>query len=296
MASIVIAGGTGLLGRALAAALRRDGHTVTVLTRQPTAPGEVRWSPDTPDAAWTALVDNAAAVVNLAGTSIASGRWTAARKRAIRESRLTATRALVQAMRDAGRPPALLLNASAVGYYGVRGDEPLVEQSPAGQDFLAEVCRAWEAAAHQASPAARVVLLRSGVVLARDGGALPQLARPFRFFAGGPAGSGEQYVSWIHLHDWIEMARWLLADTTVDGPVNATAPAPVTNAELASALGRALHRPARLRAPAFALRLLLGEMADALILGGQRVLPAAATGRGFTFRYPTIDLALGEVW
>jgi NAD dependent epimerase/dehydratase family enzyme len=260
MARIIVAGGTGLLGTALAEALRLDGHSVVALSRRPTHPHEVRWSPAEGLGAWTSALDDAQAVVNLAGVSIASGRWTAARKAAIRESRRQATGALVRAI------------------------------------TAADVCREWEAIALQASPVSRVVLLRSGVVLARNGGALPQLALPFKLFAGGPAGTGQQFLSWIHMHDWVTMVKWALATPTVEGALNVTAPAPVTNEEFSRTLGRVLGRPSLLRAPAFALRLVLGEMADALVLGGQRVLPEVARERGFVFSYPTLEPALREIY
>lgn len=296
MPTIVIAGGTGLLGSALAGALGADGYTVTILTRHPRRPGDVRWMPESADASWTSAIDGAAAVINLAGESIAGGRWTAARKAAILESRLQATGALVRAIAAVGTPPPVFISASAVGYYGVRGDDPVTEDTPPGSDFLAHVCRQWEAAAQRAPTSARLVLLRTGMVLARDGGALPQLAMPFRFFAGGPAGSGRQVMSWVHIDDWLAVVRWSLATTTVAGPVNVTAPMPVTNTEFAATLGRVLGRPSFLPAPAFALRLALGEMADALVLGGQRVLPAVAQREGFRFRYPALEPALRHLY
>lgn len=236
------------------------------------------------------------AVINLAGTSIASGRWTAARKASIHQSRTQATRALVKAIADAPQPPPVFISGSAVGYYGARGDEPATEATPPGSDFLADVCRDWEAIANQAAARSRVVLMRSGVVFAREGGALPQLVLPFKLFAGGPAGSGRQFVSWIHLHDWVALVKWALGTATIAGPLNATAPTPVTNEELSQTIGRVLGRPSFLRAPSFALRLILGEMADALVLGGQRVVPEVAQRNGFAFRYPTVESALKEIY
>ena len=296
MPTIVVAGGTGLLGTALVSALRTDGHQVAVLTRRPARDGDVFWSPGGRERAWTSVLDDAEAVINLAGASIADGRWTMARKAAIRDSRTQATGDLVRAIADAKRPPAVFVSSSAIGIYGTRGDEPATEDAAPGSDFLASVCREWEAVARQAAPTSRVVLLRTGVVLARDGGALPQLALPFRLFAGGPLGSGTQCVSWIHLHDWLAMVKWALTSAGVSGPINLTAPFPVTNAEFARTLGRVLGRPAWLRTPAFALRLVLGEMADALVLGGQRVLPDAAQKQGFVFRYPTLEPALRDIY
>lgn len=293
---VVVTGGTGFLGGALVAALRADGHVVVVLTRRPArSSGELQWTPSATREPWVGAFEGAGAVVNLAGEPIAEGRWTAARKQRILASRVEATRAVVAALRETGARGAALLSGSAVGYYGTHRDEPLDESSPVGYDFLATVCREWENEALEAADA-RVVLLRTGFVVARDGGALPQLALPFRFFAGGPLGSGRQVISWIHRDDWIAMVRWALATETVRGPINLTAPAPVTNREMASAIGRALHRPSFIPAPAFALRLALGEMADALILNGQRVLPRVAQERGFAFRYRSVDEALAEIY
>jgi len=291
---VVVAGGTGLLGTALVDALRTEGHQVSVLSRRPRRVGDVLWSPDGGSQAWTATLGDADVVVNLAGTSIGSRRWTVTRKTEIRDSRLEPTRQLVRAIAAARHPPGVFLSASAVGVYGSRDGGPHTEASPAGTDFLASVCREWEAVAAEAAATSRVVLLRSGVVLAREGGALAQLALPFRFYAGGPVGSGAQYMSWIHLYDWVAMVRWALTSSDVSGPLNVTSPFPVTNREFAQTLGRVLGRPAVLRAPAFAVRLALGEMADALVLGGQRVMPERASQGGFVFRYPTLEPALQE--
>lgn len=291
---MVIAGGTGFLGSQLAASLRAGAHDVTVLTRRVTGRNQARWSPGDPSPEATRALADADGIVNLTGSSIAEGRWTAARKAEILASRVDTTRALAAAVRSAGRPVAFL-SGSAVGYYGCTDDTPLTEHSPAGTDFLAGVCRAWEGEALEAGPEARIVLLRTGIVLSRRAGALPQLALPFRLFAGGPAGSGSQYMSWIHEQDWVSMAQWALT-APVSGPMNVTAPEPVTNEAFSAALGRALHRPSWLRAPAFALRLGLGEMADALILGGQRVMPRVALDGGFAFAHTRVDDALGAIY
>jgi uncharacterized protein (TIGR01777 family) len=294
---VVVTGGTGFLGGALVESLRREGHQVVVLTRgRATRPGLVAWEPAETAGAWVREFDGADAVVNLAGEPIAAGRWTAARKNAIRSSRVDATRAVVAALRAVGSR-AVLLSGSAIGYYGIeRGDEPLDESAPAGTDFLASACRDWEHEALAGGASGRVVLLRTGLVLDSGGGALAQLALPFHLYAGGPMGSGRQVMSWIHRDDWTAMARWLLDDATVNGAVNMTAPQPVTNREMATALGRALHRPSFVPAPAFALRLVLGEMADAMILNGQRVLPRVALNGGFTFQYASLDQALAEIY
>ena len=273
---VVVTGGTGFLGAALVGALRSDGHDVIVLTRRPArAPGEVQWAPAAGLDVWARSFEGAGAVVNLAGEPIAEGRWTAARKRAILSSRLEATSGVVAALRAAGAPGATLLSGSAIGYYGTPGDAPLDESSPAGTDFLATVCREWEAEAREAD--ARVVLLRTGLVLARGGGALQQLALPFHFFAGGPLGSGRQVMSWIHRDDWIAMVRWALASPGVHGPLNLTAPAPVTNREMATALGRALHRPSFMPAPA--VRAAARPRRDGRRHGAQRPARAAARRR-----------------
>lgn len=285
----VIAGGTGFLGSALAASLRLDGHHVVVVTRHPEGQD---------DAAWTdpSVFGGADVVVNLAGDPLDKGRWTPERKASILESRIHATETVVKAMSKAATHPRVLLNASAIGVYGAHGAEALTEASPTGADFLASVCVAWEAAAMGAAWMTRVVLLRTGLVLDRTRGALPKLALPFRLFAGGRVGSGEQYWSWIHREDWVRMVRWAIDTQTIKGPLNITAPGPVTNREFTHVLARTLGRPAYAPAPAFALRAVLGEMADAIILSGQRVLPARATTTGFQFRYPDLESALREIY
>ena len=235
-------------------------------------------------------------MINLAGAPIIGPRWTPARKAVIRESRVRPTSVLVNALMASPTPP-VLIHGSAVGLYGARDDEPATEETKPGSDFLASVVSDWERAAIEAAPATRVVLLRTGVVLSKEGGALPKLALPFHFLMGGPVGSGRQYVSWIHRDDWVSMVQWAIASESVSGPLNATAPHPVTNEELARALGSALRRPAIIRTPAAAVRLALGaEMADAAILSGQRVLPAKAQALGFRFAYPTIGAALRSIY
>lgn len=307
---MVVTGGTGLVGRALVAALAADGHGVVVATRRPQAAAglgagvqALPWPAGSPagargegDAAWRDALAEADAVVHLAGASIAAGRWTPERKERIRASRIESTRLVVDALAQASPRPRVLVSGSAVGYYGPRGDEELTEADGPGHDFLSEVCVAWEAEARRAEElGARVVLVRTGLVLAPDGGALPRMARPFRFFLGGPVGSGRQWISWIHRADWVELVRWIIGNDAVSGPVNATAPQPETSAAFSRELGRVLHRPARLRVPAVALRLALGEMADALLVGGQRVVPARALAMGFAFRYPALPPALSSV-
>jgi len=298
---IVVAGGTGFLGRALVDSLAADGHAVTILTRRaPTTRDRVRmvtWTPNGSAGSWASEISGADAVVNLAGESIGGRRWTAQQKRRILDSRLDATRSLVAAIAGAASAPSVLLSASAVGYYGPHGDEIITEDSPAGGDFLADVCARWEAAAQAAAhDRTRVVRMRTGLVLERDGGALPQMLPPFWFGAGGPVGSGRQYWPWIHRADWIALARWVLQTSGVAGAVNATAPNPVTNTDFARALGKALHRPSFMPAPGFALRIILGEMADGLLLSGQRAIPRRAEQGGFTFAYRRVDEALGAIF
>lgn len=315
MMKIVIAGGTGFLGSPLAGVYAEEGHDVRVLTRR-LPPGEARHEPGTgmpgvtrvgwkvdggedgaAAAALTALVEDADAVINLAGESIGDKRWTAQRKAQLRDSRIHSTRALVNAIASAAKPPRVLVSASGVGYYGASGNEPKTEDSPAGTDFLAQLCEDWEAEARRAAGAGtRVVLLRTGMVIERSGGALEKMIPAFRFFAGGRMGSGRQYVSWIHRLDYLEMVRWIIGTPAVEGAVNATAPHPVTNREFARALGRGLKRPALVTAPSFALKILLGEMAGPLVLTGQRVLPARAQAHGYRFRYLEIDMAMRGIF
>lgn len=293
---ILVSGGSGFLGTALGDSLRHEGHQVTTLTRTPRHHRDLAWSPES-GASAIPVINETDVVVNLAGASIAGGRWTDARKQAIRGSRVAATRALADVIRSARRPPPVFISASGIDVYGARGDEPVTEDTPPGSGFLASVCREWEAEALAAAGRTRVVLLRSAVVLARNGGALPQLARPFWFFVGGPLGSGRQYMSWIHLDDWVGMVRWAIGTAAITGPLNVTSPQPVTNRQLAQTLGRVLRRPSFVPAPAAALRLMLGgEMADALLLGGRRAVPARALATGYAFRYPDLESALRAIY
>ncbi len=305
---IVIAGGTGFLGSPLAEVYAEEGHDVRVLTRG-LAPGDSRhdpgtgvpgvtrvgWQPNGESGPWAHVVHGADAVINLAGESIADLRWTPQRKALLRDSRILATKSLVVAIAAAKAPPRVFVSGSAVGYYGPCGDEPLTEDSRAGDDFLANLCVDWETEARRATTSTRLALLRTGIVLERAGGALAKMITPFRLFAGGPIGSGRQYMSWIHRLDWLEMVRWIVDNAQVTGPVNATAPHPVTNRHLSRALGRALHRPALVPAPGFALKIVLGEMAESLVTG-QRVLPERAKSLGFHFRYPEIEQAFRGIF
>jgi len=298
---IVIAGGTGFLGMALVRALSPD-HDIVILSRRPSAPGPPRvsvapWTPDGTSGSWTAVLDGAGAVVNLAGESIAGRRWTAAQKTRILDSRLLATRSLATAIASASRPPAVFVSGSAVGYYGPLGDEGATEDHAPGSDFLASVCVKWEGQALAASSArTRVVCARTGIVLDRREGALPKMLPPFWLGAGGPVGSGRQYWPWIHLGDWVALVRYAIENQAVSGALNVTAPNPVQNRDFARALGRVLHRPAVLPTPGFALKLLLGEMAEGLLLSGQRAIPAKAEQLGFRFSYRDLDPALRAIF
>src|SRR2546426_10460410 len=273
---VAIAGASGLIGTEVVRALRARGDEALALPRFGTAP----WS-----------VDGADAVVNLAGASVAGKRWTPAYKKEIVDSRLLTTRALIDAIRSAKRKPRVLVNASAVGYYGGRGDEVLEESAAAGSDFLASVGRQWEAEAQRAP--VRAVQVRTGIVLSARGGALGQMLPPFKAFVGGPIGTGKQWFPWIHLADEVGLILWVL-DGTVRGALNAVAPNPVRMKDFAHALGSALHRPALFSVPALVLRLGLGEMAEVL-LEGQRAVPRKALDGGYRFRFPELKGALADL-
>jgi hypothetical protein len=276
---VVITGGSGFIGRAIAERLRASGHTFTAVSlRTPPSPR---------------VFTGCDAVVHLAGEPVAQ-RWTAAAKERIMNSRVQGTRTLVAALRQ--QPPAVLISASAIGYYGSRGDEILTEDSLPGSDYLAQVTVAWEQEARLAEPfGVRVVTPRIGVVLGRGGGALPKMALPFRFGVGGRLGDGKQWASWIHLDDLIALIEFSIATTALRGAVNAVAPNPVTNADFTRELAAALHRPAIFPVPAAALKLLLGEMSQ-VVLGSQRVIPQAALGAGFQFRFTKAGEALQQIF
>ncbi|HXH39313.1 MAG TPA: TIGR01777 family oxidoreductase [Thermoanaerobaculia bacterium] len=297
MKRIVVAGGSGFIGEPLVRRLLGRGDDVAVLTRNPAnvrAGRALPWNPPS-EGSWGGDVAASDVIINLAGENVGGGRWTEARKRRVMESRVFATTVLVFAMAREPDRPRTLINASAIGFYGDRGDEVLDEDSSPGTGFLTEVTKRWEEVARTAEPFARVVILRLGVVLAADGGALAKLLLPFRLGAGGPMGSGRQWMSWIDREDVLRMFEWSIDHGSARGIYNVTAPEPATNRDLAKALGRALHRPAVLPAPAFALRLILGaEMADEMLLSGQRVLPRRATEEGFQFGYPELDAALAH--
>jgi len=290
----LITGGSGFIGRALCRSLVDDGHKVAVLTRsalhaRSRLPANVMLIETLSDAG------DADAIVNLAGENLANGRWTVSRKREIRESRMGTTRRLLEWIALRGNKPRVLVSGSAVGWYGPRGDEKLGEDAGPGEDFAAMLCRDWEDEAGKAAAlGVRACLIRTGIVLDAQGGALMKMLLPFRFGLGGRLGDGRQWMSWITRADLVALIRWLVETESASGPYNATAPAPVTNAEFVRTLGAVLRRPAVLPAPAFALRLLLGEMAD-LLLTGQRVVPVRAREQGFGFRYSELPEALRAI-
>ena len=291
---MLVSGSHGLVGRALVKSLIDDGHEVVRLVRHDRTLGafEIEWHPNQGrvDAQQLEGFD---AVFHLAGESIASGRWTDEKKRAIRDSRVNGTKLLSEALAQLAQPPDVLVCASAIGYYGNRGDEVLTEDSNPGNDFLALVCVEWEAATRAAAEKGiRTVNSRFGIILDRDGGALAKMLTPFRMGIGGRVGDGKQWMSWITLADVVTGLKFMLLDTAARGPVNFVAPKPVTNAEFTHTLGRVLSRPTFLPVPAFGARLAFGEMADALLLASQRVQPAVLEDKGFPFYWPTLEPAL----
>ena len=292
---ILVTGASGLVGSALVQLLANGGHEVVRLGRTAPGPADLRWDPDA-GALDAAALEGFDGVIHLAGENIAAGRWNAARKRRIRESRVQGTRLLARTLAGLERPPRVLVSASAVGFYGDRGDEELSEESPAGTGFLSEVCREWEAATEAAAgKGIRVVHARLGVVLSRDGGALAKMLMPFKLGAGGIVGNGRQYMSWITLEDTAAALAHLLVTETAAGPVNVVAPAPVTNREFTKTLGRVLRRPTLFPLPAFVARVVFGEMADALLLGSTRVKPASLLDSGYVFRHGSLEEGLRAV-
>lgn len=303
---VFVTGGTGLIGSKLVRRLQQQNDKVTLLTRRPEAAHAAMGSEctivagdPTQPGPWMEAVDDCEAAVNLAGENLFTKRWNADFKRVLRDSRINSTQNVVQALARKGRgatgQPKVLVNASAVGYYGPRGDEELTEESPPGNDFLAQLCVEWEREAREAELLSiRVASVRIGVVLDKEGGALGRLLPPFRMGMGGPTGSGRQWISWIHHEDLVGILLLALDNMTVQGSINAMAPNPVTNRDFAHVLGQALSRPALLSTPEFALRMLLGEVAD-VVLTGQRVLPKKALALGYAFRFPALNEALVDV-
>lgn len=299
---VVVTGGTGFIGRALCAELIKAGHAVIALTRDVEVAGPllgdhvetVEWNADL-GGAWKSSIDGADAVVNLAGESIGDKRWTAARKQIIIGSRLAATNALVEAIGKAKRKPEVMINMSAIGYYGSHGDEVVTESDPPGNDFLATTTKQWEDAARKVEATGiRLVLLRTGIVLEDGGGALARLLTPFRLFVGGPLGSGKQWFSWIHRDDVIGLFRFALENKNVKGVMNATAPEPLTNKEFCATLGKVMGRPSWAPVPGFVLKIILGEM-SMMVLTGQRVMPVAAEKAGYKFKYRKAEEALAAI-
>lgn len=299
---VVVTGGSGFIGRALCRSLSQKGHRVTVLTTHGRAASQlfgasvttVQWN-GRDGGAWETSLEGTDAVVNLAGAPIADGRWTNARKRLLTESRVGLTKRLVEAISQRSAKPRVLISASGIGYYGANDDVVLTETAPRGDGFLAELCVEWEREARRASDfGSRVVLLRTGMVLERDGGALPKMLLPFRLFAGGPIMPGTQWVSWIHRDDHIGLIEWALATPPVSGPINAVAPEPERMKAFCSTLGRVLHRPSWLPVPESLLFLGLGELGTVMTTG-QRVSPQKALHGGYMFKYPTLEPALRAI-
>jgi uncharacterized protein len=294
---ILVSGSHGLVGKALAPSLERDGHEVFTLVRGKARPGvhEIEWHPNQNEIAAGSL-EGFDSVIHLAGESIASGRWTEEKKRRIRDSRVKGTTLLSEALAKLENPPQTFICASAIGYYGDRGDDILTEASPPGNDFLAGVCVEWEQdTGAAAEKGIRVVNARFGIILSADGGALQKMLTPFRLGLGGKIGSGKQWMSWIALDDVVDGIRFALANDSLRGPVNFVAPNPVTNAEFTKTLGKVLSRPTIFPVPAFAARLVFGEMADALLLSSQLVEPAKLKQTGYQFKYSGLESALRHV-
>lgn len=299
---VIITGGTGMIGRALSHALLAENHLVTILSRHPDsardmAPGisVEKWDGKTTEG-WAHLVDGADAVVHLAGAGIADGLWTEKRKQIIRESRIQSGLAIRQAIEQAEKKPEVLIQASAVGYYGQEHDDEIItEESSPGTDFLAKVCFDWEiTTAPVTQMGVRRAVIRTGIVLSNYGGAFPKMKLPFRFFAGGSLGSGKQWMPWIHIVDEVRAIQYLLNHKNLDGPFNLSAPNPVTNQKFSQIVGSQMGRPAFMPAPAFAIKAVLGDMST-ILLDGQRAVPEKLEEAGFTFTYPTAQEALSQL-
>lgn len=298
---VIITGGTGLIGRALAEQMAGDGHEVIVLSRDPGRAKDfsdrvrlVKWDGRTPQG-WSQWVDGAGAIVNLAGAGLADRLWTKSRKQILLDSRIWAGQAVAEAVAASERKPGVVIQVSAVGYYGPHQEEMIEESDPPGDDFLADLCRRWEASTRPVEDhGVRRVILRTGLVLSRKGGVLPRLLLPIRLFVGGRIGSGRQYYSWIHLDDVLRAIRFLIETASARGAYNMTAPAPVPNSDFIKTVSRAVGRPAWLPLPEFALRLLVGDMATVLV-DGQRVIPAKLTEARFEFKFPALEGAMEDL-
>jgi hypothetical protein len=288
---IAIAGGSGFLGQLLAARLRSEGHRILTLTRKTGIAQSITWHPDGSAGQLAQHFDGLDAVVNLAGENLAGGRWTAKRKEVLISSRVLPTRTLARAIAECARPPRVFISGSAVGYYGPHGDEPVTEATPAGTDFMARICVDWEQEARAVATVTRLAIVRTAVVLAKGGGALQKMLLPFKLGLGATLGSGMQFFPWIHAQDWVSLVSWLMENDAAVGAFNAAAPETVTNRAFTKTLGRVLGRPAIFKAPAFAMHLALGEMAD-MLLHGQRVMPVHAEQLGFQFTHRALEPAL----
>lgn len=299
---IVIAGGSGFLGSALTGKLAAAKHQVVILSRHPKtedtdALRHRHWDPNGESGPWARELDDADVVVNLAGAGMGDKRWSAKRKQLLYDSRIYSTRSLAAAVREVPRKPRVFIQQTAVGFYGAHDNGATFDEfsSPGSHDFLSQTAVAWEAEAHPIAALTRLVFLRSGVVLGKNGGALKKMIVPFWFFAGGPVASGRQTLSWIHLDDWARLVEWTIASDAVHGPINGCAPHPVTSREFARALGRAIHRPSAMPVPGFVLKILFGEMATVMLIKGQRVVPKRAIELGFQFSFPEIGPALRDL-
>jgi uncharacterized protein (TIGR01777 family) len=298
---ITVVGGSGFIGKHLIQKLLQSNHDVTLLSRHPASTRQ-RVPASVAVKAWTSgtgligTLEAADAVVNLAGESIGSKRWSAPQKKEILLSRIETTKAIVDALAQTSKKPSVLFNASAVGYYGNVENDEVTESYPAGNDFLADVCIQWENEAKKAeSSGIRVVLPRTGIVLAKNGGALQKMLLPFKLFAGGSLGSGKQWFPWIHVEDEVGAMVYALEHENINGPVNLAAPGIVTMKQFSTALGKAMHRPSWAPVPSFVLKAVLGEMADALVLGGQKVIPKKLLESGYQFRHSRLDAALADI-
>lgn len=298
---ILITAGTGTIGRRLVQHLIQHGHLVTVVSRQPYKPASIpakinfaQWDGKSADG-WGHLVEEVDAIVNLAGAGLADARWSEERKKELLDSRVNPGKAIVEAIGAADSKPKVLIQSSAVGYYGPQKDEIISESTAPGNDYLADLCQQWEASSQPVEDmGVRRVIIRSGVVLDMQGGALPRMVMPFRFFAGGPIGFGQQWFSWIHYHDEVDGIRFLIENDSAKGPVNLTAPNPLKNLNFARALGQVMKRPALAPVPSLVLKILFGEMSSTL-LTGQRVVPERLQELGYDFKFPEVKMALEDI-